>query len=53
MVRGTDLWVYNFEFFGVSIFNQVASIFHLGGGEIKKNLSAYLFLTLAQYLADN
>ena len=36
MVRGTDLWVYNFEFFGVSIFNQVASIFHFGEGKIKK-----------------
>ena len=29
-------WVYNAENFCVSFFNQVASIFHLRGGEIKK-----------------
>ena len=31
-----DLWVYNAENFCVSCFDQVASIFHLGGGN-KKN----------------
>ena len=32
----TDLWVYNAENLCVSFFNQLASIFHLGEGEIKK-----------------
>ena len=32
MVAGVDLWVYNAENFCVLFFNQVASIFHLGGG---------------------
>ena len=35
MVAGVDLWVYNAEIFCVSFLNQVASIFHLRGGEIK------------------
>ena len=36
VVAGTDLWVYNAENLSVSFFNQVASIFHLGGENKKK-----------------
>ena len=38
MVAGTDLWVHDTESFCVFFFNQVASIFHLGGGKIKKKI---------------
>ena len=34
MVAGADSWVYNSEIFCVSSFNQVAAIFHMGGGKI-------------------
>ena len=50
MVATADLWVYNAEkilslfFLYFSFFNQVTSIFHLRGGEIKKNW-AYLAYT--------
>ena len=37
MVATADLWVYNAENLCVSFFNQVASIFHLEGEEIKKS----------------
>ena len=36
VVARADLLVYNAENFCVSIFNQVASIFHFGEGKIKK-----------------
>ena len=36
VVARTDLWVYNAENLCVSFFNQVAYIFHLRGGKIKK-----------------
>ena len=44
MVAGADLWVYNAENLCVSIFNQVASIFHLRGGKIKKQVSLGLLV---------
>ena len=51
MVATADLWVYNAEIFCVSFFNQVTSIFHLRGGEIKKKFfclpSAYVCITVA------
>ena len=40
VVAGADLWVYNADNLCVSFFNQVASIFHLGGGK-KKIVPAY------------
>ena len=46
VVATADLWVYNTENFSVSLFNQVTSIFHLGGGKInKKFFWAYLLRT--------
>ena len=36
VVAWLHLWVYNTENLCVSFFNQVASIFHLGGKEMKK-----------------
>ena len=45
MVARTDLWVYNAENLCVSFFNQVASIFYLGGGKIKR-IGAYLIIII-------
>ena len=37
VVARANLWVYDAENLCVTFFNQFASIFHLRGGEIKKN----------------
>ena len=47
VVAQADLWVYKAANFCVSFFNQVASIFHLGGGKIKK-IGAYLILIMSR-----
>ena len=53
MVAWTDLWVYNAKNFRVSLFNQIASIFHLGGGKIKKVFLGLPIEDVPNYDKDN